>query len=119
MSDFVFRLPDIGEGVAEAEILKWHVKAGDKVSEGQALADVMTDKATVEIAAPVTGTVRATRGHEGMKVPVGSELAVFQVDDGGVSGREVKAGAAPPVTPSSFAVERKPSGSGKVLAAPA
>ncbi|NJM29108.1 MAG: hypothetical protein HC855_02340 [Rhizobiales bacterium] len=52
MSRFVFKLPDIGEGVAEAEIVKWHVKAGEEVAEGQAFVDVMTDKATVEISAP-------------------------------------------------------------------
>ena len=65
------RLPDIGEGVAEAEVTAWHVKVGDLVREDQPLADVMTDKATVEIPAPVTGKV----------VALGAELAVRRVDE--------------------------------------
>ncbi len=61
MATYVFKLPDVGEGVAEAEIIQWHVKVGDRVKEDQPLVDVMTDKATVEISSPVAGTVRFTR----------------------------------------------------------
>ena len=56
MADFVLRMPDVGEGVAEAEIVEWHVKPGDVVREDTVLAAVMTDKATVEIPSPVAGT---------------------------------------------------------------
>ncbi|MGL1423684.1 biotin/lipoyl-containing protein, partial [Vibrio parahaemolyticus] len=57
MARFTFRLPDIGEGIAEAEIVAWHVKVGDRVSEDQQVADMMTDKATVEMESPVSGVV--------------------------------------------------------------
>jgi 2-oxoisovalerate dehydrogenase E2 component (dihydrolipoyl transacylase) len=68
------RLPDVGEGVAEAEIAEWHVKAGDLVQEDQVVCAVMTDKATVEIPAPVAGTVLALGGEVGDVLAVGSEL---------------------------------------------
>ena len=61
MGRFVFKLPDVGEGTAEAELVGWHVKVGDTVAEDQIVADVMTDKATVEITAPVSGKVIAAR----------------------------------------------------------
>jgi len=67
-------LPDIGEGVAEAEIVAWHVKPGDRVKEDQSLVDVMTDKATVDISSPVTGVAIAVFGEVGKKFPVGSVL---------------------------------------------
>ena len=57
MARYEFKLPDIGEGIAEAEIVAWHVKVGDQVEEDQQLADMMTDKATVEMESPVSGTV--------------------------------------------------------------
>ena len=62
MSIYTFKLPDIGEGIAEAEIVAWHVKAGDRVAEDQPLADMMTDKATVEIESPVAGVIKALGG---------------------------------------------------------
>ncbi|MGA0593971.1 dihydrolipoamide acetyltransferase family protein [Enterovirga sp. CN4-39] len=84
------RLPDIGEGVAEAEVTAWHVKVGDLVREDQPLADVMTDKATVEIPSPVTGKVVALGAEPGTRVPVGSELVRLEVDgEGGSAGIEV------------------------------
>ena len=60
----IIKMPDIGEGIAEVELVAWHVKPGDKVVEDQALADVMTDKATVEIPSPVTGKVLALGGED-------------------------------------------------------
>ena len=57
MSEYVVKLPDVGEGIAEVELVAWHVNAGDTVAEDQVLADVMTDKATVEIPSPVAGIV--------------------------------------------------------------
>jgi 2-oxoisovalerate dehydrogenase E2 component (dihydrolipoyl transacylase) len=70
----VVKVPDIGEGIAEAELTAWHVKPGDTVKEDQALADVMTDKATVEIPSPVAGKVLALGGEVGQMLAVGSEL---------------------------------------------
>jgi 2-oxoisovalerate dehydrogenase E2 component (dihydrolipoyl transacylase) len=74
----VVKLPDIGEGTTEAEIVGWLVKIGDRVDEDEPLAEVMTDKATVEIPAPVAGTVVALNGKVGEKLAVGSELVVLE-----------------------------------------
>jgi 2-oxoisovalerate dehydrogenase E2 component (dihydrolipoyl transacylase) len=80
MARFTFRLPDIGEGIAEAEIVAWHVKIGDKVSEDQQVADMMTDKATVEMESPVTGIVVELAGEVGDQVAIGSALMVIEVE---------------------------------------
>ena len=82
MTSFEVRLPDVGEGVAEAELLGWSVDVGDQVTPASALADVMTDKATVEIACPVTGTVVALHGEVGDRLAVGSRLVTVELDDG-------------------------------------
>ncbi len=74
MDNYVIRLPDVGEGVAEAEIVAWHIGVGDRIEEDQATVDVMTDKATVEMTAPVSGVVVALHGGIGQMVPVGSPL---------------------------------------------
>lgn len=79
MGQYFFRLPDIGEGVAEAEITAWHVKPGDKVREDQPLLDVMTDKATVDMTSPVDGTVIKLHGDVGAMAPVGSVLVELDV----------------------------------------
>ena len=79
MGRYTFRLPDIGEGIAEAEIVAWHVKIGDRVEEDARLADVMTDKATVELESPVAGTVVELAGAAGDKVAIGSALLVLEV----------------------------------------
>ncbi len=78
MSRFEFRLPDIGEGIAEAEIVAWHVKVGDEIAEDQQLADLMTDKATVEMELPVAGKVIELAGDVGDQVAIGSVLAVIE-----------------------------------------
>ena len=78
MSTYIFNLPDIGEGIAEAEIVKWHVKVGDRVEEDDQIADMMTDKATVEMEAPVTGTVVAVAGEEGDIIAIGSMLVQIE-----------------------------------------
>jgi 2-oxoisovalerate dehydrogenase E2 component (dihydrolipoyl transacylase) len=75
-----FRLPDIGEGIAEAEIVTWHVKVGDMVEEDQPVADMMTDKATVEMAAPVSGKVIEVAGAVGDQIAIGSTLVVFETE---------------------------------------
>ncbi|WP_417581114.1 dihydrolipoamide acetyltransferase family protein [Pelagibacterium sp.] len=80
MKTYSFRLPDIGEGVAEAEITAWHVKVGDRVEEDQTLVDVMTDKATIDMTSPVTGTVLKLCGAEGDKAPVGSVLVELEIE---------------------------------------
>jgi len=78
MSEFVFELPDLGEGMVEAEIVEWHVVAGESVTEGDRMVDVMTDKANVEVPAPVTGVVLRTTGEPGDMVAVGAELVAFE-----------------------------------------
>jgi len=78
MGRYVFKLPDVGEGVAEAEIAQWHVAAGDRIEEEQPLVDVTTDKAIVEIPAPASGTVLSIHGAVGEKIAVGSELVVIE-----------------------------------------
>jgi len=75
-----FRLPDIGEGIAEAEIVTWHIQVGDMVEEDQPVADMMTDKATVEMAAPVTGRVVEIAGAVGEQIAIGSTLVVFETE---------------------------------------
>src|ERR1043166_5563457 len=80
MANYVFRLPDVGEGIAEAEIVAWHVKVGDTVKEDAPLVDVMTDKATVEIGAPVAGKIVQRKGVEGQMSRVGDELVVIETD---------------------------------------
>ena len=77
MGKHVFKLPDVGEGVVEGEIVDWKVKAGDSVTEDQPLVDLMTDKATVAIPSPVSGKVISTTGKPGDMVAVGAELIVF------------------------------------------
>jgi 2-oxoisovalerate dehydrogenase E2 component (dihydrolipoyl transacylase) len=81
MADRPFRLPDIGEGTAEAELVAWHVEIGDLVEEDQPLCDVMTDKATVEVTAPFPGRVIDRTGQAGEMVPVGSIILRFATED--------------------------------------
>jgi pyruvate dehydrogenase E2 component (dihydrolipoamide acetyltransferase) len=83
MARFEFKLPDIGEGVAEGEIVGWHVKPGDVVKEDQAMVEVMTDKATVTIGAPKKGTILETLAKVGDIVPVGKLLVVIDVEGKG------------------------------------
>ncbi|HEY0325946.1 MAG TPA: biotin/lipoyl-containing protein, partial [Allosphingosinicella sp.] len=82
MARYEFRLPDIGEGIAEAEIVAWHVAIGDEVKEDQQLADMMTDKATVELESPVSGRVVELAGEVGDQIPIGSTLVVLETADG-------------------------------------
>src|SRR5258705_10919085 len=79
MGTRIIKLPDVGEGVAEAEIVEWHVEVGQSVLEDQLLAAVMTDKATVEIPSPVAGTVMALGGEVGSVLAVGAELVRLEV----------------------------------------
>ena len=82
MTRYVFKMPDLGEGTVEAEIVAWHVKVGDRVAEDQVMAEVMTEKAAVEVPAPVTGRVVSLAGGPGDMVRVGAELIVFDTESG-------------------------------------
>jgi len=93
MARFVFRLPDVGEGTAEAEIVAWHVQAGDAVAEDQPLVDVMTDKATVEITSPRAGVVAVLHGQPGDMAAVGGPLV--ELDTAGEAGEAPAAAPAP------------------------
>ncbi|WP_447891704.1 dihydrolipoamide acetyltransferase family protein [Pseudomonas atacamensis] len=117
MGTHVIKMPDIGEGIAEVELSQWHVKVGDLVVEDQVLADVMTDKAMVDIPSPVHGKVIALGGQPGEVMAVGSVLISIEVEGAG----NLKESAAPapvkeaPVAPKvDAAVESKPA----VAAAP-
>ena len=80
MARFTFKLPDIGEGISEAEIVAWHVKVGERVEEDQQVADMMTDKATVEMESPVSGVVVELAGEVGDQVSIGAALVVIEMD---------------------------------------
>ena len=93
MSQYIFKMPDLGEGTVDAEIVAWHAKPGDQVTEDQLIVEVMTDKAAVEVPAPVSGRVLSVSGAPGEKVAVGSPLIVFELSDD--SAAQVPAAAAP------------------------
>ena len=116
-ANYVFKLPDVGEGTAEAELVGWHVKVGDAVSEDQILADVMTDKATVEITSPVSGVVVALHGEPGQASAVGGPLVSFQVEGKG----NVAAAPAPvaaSTAPSTASRSPSPNGGGTAPSSP-
>ncbi len=96
MARFTFKLPDIGEGISEAEIVAWHVAVGDRVEEDQGLADMMTDKATVEMESPVSGVVVELAGEVGDQVSIGAALVVIETDAVVADDAEV---VAAPLTP--------------------
>jgi 2-oxoisovalerate dehydrogenase E2 component (dihydrolipoyl transacylase) len=116
MGTHVIKMPDIGEGIAEVELSVWHVKVGDMVVEDQVLADVMTDKAMVDIPSPVHGKVIALGGEPGEVMAVGSVLISIEVEGAGnakdvpVTDEPVKAAPAVEAKPAPVApaVERKP-----------
>ena len=104
MSQYIFKMPDLGEGTVDAEIVAWHTKPGDLVAEDQLIVEVMTDKAAVEVPAPVSGTVVSVSGAPGEKVAVGSPLIVFELNDGARAGPAPAAPAAKaPVAPAATA----------------
>ena len=98
MGRYVVKLPDIGEGTTEAEIVLWHVSPGQVIREEDPLVDIMTDKATVELPSPVAGTVIAITGKIGEKRAVGSELVVLEVAGEG-NAADGPAASAPPAKP--------------------
>ncbi|MGD0493732.1 MAG: dihydrolipoamide acetyltransferase family protein, partial [Steroidobacteraceae bacterium] len=142
MSQFVFKMPDLGEGTVEAEIIAWHTAPGATVAEDQIIVEVMTDKAAVEVPAPVSGKVVSITGAPGDKVAVGSPLIVFERDapgpsapkpaaaggSGAASPAAAKAGApsaaaskasapSPAAAPSTAAVPAAPAG--RIMTSPA
>ena len=106
MARFEFKLPDIGEGIAEAEIVAWHVKVGDQIAEDQQIADMMTDKATVEMESPVAGKVVELAGEVGDQVPIGSVLAVIE------TGQHSDAGPERAAQPAEDSTDERPLGDG-------
>ena len=96
MGTYVIKMPDIGEGIAEVELVQWHVKPGDVVAEEQVLADVMTDKANVEIPSNVSGKVVALTGKPGDVIAVGSEIIRLEVEGKGNAADGAPAVAAAP-----------------------
>jgi 2-oxoisovalerate dehydrogenase E2 component (dihydrolipoyl transacylase) len=82
MSEYVFKLPDLGEGMVESEIAEWFIKVGEQVNEEDIVGTMMTDKAAVELSSPVTGTVTKLGGEPGDMVAVGAALVVFETDVG-------------------------------------
>ena len=134
MGNFVFKLPDIGEGVVEGEVVQWHVSVGDSVSEDDPIVDVMTDKATVTIPSPVSGVISSLSGDVGDMIAVGSSL--MEIDSEGEKGGPAAGDTekqepvsdpdppkAPEPAPAPKAPERAPSEiqtqTGRVLASPA
>src|SRR5450830_1329288 len=93
MGVHIIKMPDLGEGIAEVEVVAWRVKVGDKITEDQVLADVMTDKATVEIPSPVHGVVTALGGELGQALAVGAELIRLEVEGEGNEHLSAKAPA--------------------------
>jgi 2-oxoisovalerate dehydrogenase E2 component (dihydrolipoyl transacylase) len=95
MAKFIFKMPDVGEGVAEAEVVEWHVKVGDRVEEDQHIVDVMTDKATIDIESPVSGVVTTLAGEVGDTIAIGGMLLVIETEgDSGGEATEEEAEAA-------------------------
>ena len=124
MTIHVVKVPDIGEGIAEVELVEWRVRPGESVEADQPLADVMTDKATVEVPAPVAGKVIAAHGNAGDKLAVGSELLRLETAAAStheaeerVEAREVSS-APPAVAPTSTARSPPPASNEKPLASP-
>ncbi|MGA2840985.1 MAG: dihydrolipoamide acetyltransferase family protein [Steroidobacteraceae bacterium] len=128
MNQFIFKMPDLGEGTVEAEIVAWHTKPGDLVNEDQLIVEVMTDKAAVEVPAPVSGRVVSISGEPGDKVAVGSPLIVFELAAPGVPAASPEPGTAAPANAAAAAVvpsvsaaanDGQLSRSGRVKASPA
>jgi 2-oxoisovalerate dehydrogenase E2 component (dihydrolipoyl transacylase) len=123
MSRYVFKLPDLGEGTVESEIGAWLVKPGDRVTEEQPMVEMMTDKAAVEVPAPVTGVVVSLAGKPGDRIAVGAELIVFETAAEGAAAMPAAApaGLATPsaAAPVAATAAVAPAAAGRVLTSPA
>lgn len=98
-----FRLPDLGEGVMEGEIVRWLVAVGDTIAEDQHVVEIMTDKAAMEIPCPAAGVVTALHGTEGQIVPVGKALLTLKAEGAAASGTAAPAGQVAPAAPATEA----------------
>jgi 2-oxoisovalerate dehydrogenase E2 component (dihydrolipoyl transacylase) len=116
VSRYVFNLPDVGEGTAEAEIVRWHVAAGERIDEDQLLVEVETEKAVTEIPAPVSGTVISIHGAVGERLAIGSELVVIETETEAAGAAEER--ARPAAVRTETKTEAKPQNV-TVLASPA
>ncbi|MCP6695714.1 dihydrolipoamide acetyltransferase family protein [Pseudomonas donghuensis] len=116
MGTHVIKMPDIGEGIAQVELVEWFVKVGDTVTEDQVVADVMTDKATVEIPSPVSGKVLALGGQPGEVMAVGSELIRIEVEGAGNVGAGLPREEAPAITAKAPEPAAKPAAPAPVAA---
>jgi 2-oxoisovalerate dehydrogenase E2 component (dihydrolipoyl transacylase) len=112
VSRYVFKLPDLGEGTVEAEIVNWRVKPGDSVAEDDVVVEVMTEKAAVEVPAPVSGRVISTTGSPGDMVPVGSELIVLETEPAAGAEAAPAAGAKASSAPASMSAPAPTGGAG-------
>ena len=120
MTRYVFKMPDLGEGTVEAEIVAWHVKVGEHVDEDQVMAEVMTEKAAVEVPAPVTGRVVSIAGGPGDMIRVGAELIVFETESSETEPLAVPAPlASAPIAPAAVHVNEMVRKAGRVMASPA
>ncbi len=118
MSDYRFDLPDVGEGLGEGEIVHWHVGEGDSVAADQIVVDIQTDKAVVEIPAPVAGTIKTLGGAVGATVPVGAMLVVIETDgERPAAAREAE--PSPPAAPAPATGKPVKAKGKRVLASPA
>jgi 2-oxoisovalerate dehydrogenase E2 component (dihydrolipoyl transacylase) len=99
MSEFVFKLPDLGEGTVESEIGEWFVKVGDRVAEEDVVGTMLTDKAAVELSAPVGGTITRLAGEPGDMVAVGAPLVVFETDGDVAAAEKAPATETPEAAP--------------------
>ena len=117
MARYVFRLPDVGEGIAEAEIVEWRVAVGDTVEEEQPLVDVMTDKATVELTSPVAGVVLERGAEEGQELAVGEALVVLETE--GAAPAKTAPKSAPAKTKAAAPAAAAQPAAAKPLASPA
>ena len=106
MSEHTFKLPDLGEGTVESEIGEWFIKVGDVVEEEAVVCTMMTDKAAVELASPVSGTVTKLAGEPGDIVAVGSALVVFETDAAAAKAAPAKAEASAPSKSSAAAAPK-------------
>ena len=96
MSEYHFKLPDVGEGIAESEVATWRVAVGDVITEEQPLVDMLTEKAAVEIPSPVSGKVVKLHAAAGDKVPVGSVLVTIETSGDKQEATPAKAGVGAP-----------------------
>jgi 2-oxoisovalerate dehydrogenase E2 component (dihydrolipoyl transacylase) len=119
MSEFTFKLPDLGEGTVESEIGEWFIKVGDQITEEDLVGTMMTDKAAVELSSPVSGTVISLAGEPGDIVNVGAALVVIETGADGVSATTEAAPPPAAATPAKPAAANAPAGRSKVATSPA